>query len=63
MQIYSYNAAHLSHDEHRWGEIKIGKDADFTVLNYIPSSTQPDPDQKVLMVVKSAEVLYEDMPS
>lgn len=63
VQIYSYNAAHLSHDEHRWGEIKIGKDADFTVLNYIPSSTQPDPDQKVLMVVKSAEVLYEDMPS
>jgi len=61
VQIYSSNAARLSHDEHRWGEIKKGMDADFTMLNYIPSAKEPDLAQKVVMVVKKEQVLYENM--
>lgn len=61
VNIYTVNAARLSKDESRLGSLSVGMDADFTVLNYIPSTAALGDQDKVCKVIKGAEIVYENM--
>jgi predicted amidohydrolase YtcJ len=60
IDIYTKNAAWLSHDEGTKGQIAEGMMADFTVLNYDIAVTAADP--QVVAMIKEAEVLNENLP-
>ncbi len=56
VDIYTKNAAWLSHDEKRKGQIAEGFDADFSILSYDPSSANLD--RRVTAVIRKAELVY-----
>jgi hypothetical protein len=56
IDIYTQNAAWLSHDENHRGKIEIGFDADFSILNYDPAHQVTDP--KIVAVIKNQELVY-----
>lgn len=62
VKIYTENAAWLSHDENRRGSIQKGYDADFSVLKQNPETASLNNPTNVAMIIKKAEVVYEDMP-
>lgn len=58
IDIYTKNAAWLSHDEKLRGEIVAGKDADFTITNYNISDGIDLDTAKVLGVIKRGSLVY-----
>jgi predicted amidohydrolase YtcJ len=56
--IYTKNAAWLSHDEKLRGSIKIGLDADLSVLNYDLAAAPPQSEREVKMILKGGVVQY-----
>jgi predicted amidohydrolase YtcJ len=59
VDIYTKNAAWLSHDEAVKGQLLPGLMADFTVMNY--DLSQPGTDQRVVATIKAGMPLYEDL--
>ncbi|MCB5262903.1 MAG: amidohydrolase family protein [Candidatus Cloacimonetes bacterium] len=59
IDIYTKNAAWLSHDEKIKGQLLPGLLADFTVLNY--DLGKPGADKRVLATIKEGALLYEDL--
>lgn len=58
IDIYTKNAAWLSHDEKLRGSLKVGLDADFSVLNYDLSTPPPQQQREVKMILKRGELKY-----
>lgn len=56
IEIYTENAAWLSHDENCRGKIAIGYDADFSILNYDPAHEVDDP--KIVAIIKNQKIVY-----
>lgn len=54
IDIYTKNAAWLSHDENIRGQIKAGLDADFTIMNYIPGD-RFEGDNQIISVIKRGD--------
>ena len=59
IDIYTKNAAWLSHDENNFGQIKAGLAADFSVLNYDVAHATQNP--KVKAVIKKGKVVYDKL--
>lgn len=59
IDIYTKNAAWLSHDEKVKGQLLPGMMADFTVMNY--DISKPGADQRVVATIKAGKPLYENL--
>jgi predicted amidohydrolase YtcJ len=59
IDIYTKNAAWLSHDEGVKGQLLTGLLADFTVLNY--DLKKPGADKRVVATIKEGKLLYENL--
>lgn len=58
IDIYTANAAWLSHDEHLRGSIKTGLVADLSVLNYELAQAPARAMREVLSIIKKGEIVY-----
>lgn len=61
IDLYTKNAAWLSHDEALKGQIKEGLYADFTILNY--DLAHPVANPLIAAIIKRAEVIHENFPT